>query len=307
MQYPPRLKDGDKVGIVAPARKITPAQLDPALSVLGQWGLIAVPGNNIFSTAHSYLAGTDEERRRDLQAMIDDPRVKAIFCARGGYGSTRIIDDIDFSPLESAPKWFVGFSDITAFHLRLAGMRLASIHGTMPIFFGRTESRDSVDSIRKILFEGVCRIHFDPHPCNRPGAASGEVIGGNLSLVVDALHTPSAPDTTHKILLLEEVDEHYYRLDRMMTQLRRSGKLKDLTGLIIGHMTEMKESDLAFGEAVHEIVLHAVRDYDFPVAFSFPSGHQEPNLAWIHGGRATVHVGLRETALHFEELYRAET
>lgn len=299
MRYPPRLREGDKIGIIAPARKVTPGQLDPALTVLGQWGLIAVLGKNIFSSGHSYLAGSDEERREDFQSMISDPEVKAIFCARGGYGSTRIIDDINFSPLETHPKWIVGFSDVTAFHLRLASMGLASLHGTMPIFFGRSESQDSVESIRKVLFEGDCRIDFDADPSNRPGIASGEVVGGNLSLVVDALDTASAPDTRNKILVLEEVDEHFYKLDRMLTQLRRSGRLKHLAGLVIGHMTELKDSDLAFGEAAHEIVLHAVRDYSFPVAFSFPSGHRDPNLAWIHGGSATLEVGLRIVSLQY--------
>lgn len=303
MIYPPKLSANDKVGIVAPARKISPGQLEPALNILAAWGLGPVLAKNIFSSSHSYLAGSDEERREDFQRMIDDPAIKAIFCARGGYGSTRILEDIDFSPLQRSAKWIIGFSDITAFHLHLASIGLASIHGTMPIFFGQPEALESVDTIRKILFEGSCQVDFEPHGCNRIGEAAGEVVGGNLSLIVDALNTPSEPDTERKILIVEEVDEYFYKLDRMFTQLRRAGKLKHLHGLVIGHMTEMKNSDLAFAENVHGMVLHAVRDYEYPVAFSFPSGHKNPNLAWIHGAAAELKVSLAKVTLSYPNIY----
>lgn len=304
MIFPPRLKEGDTVGIVAPARKVSPAQLGPALVVLTSWGLNPRLAGNIFSSSHSYLAGTDKERIRDFQSMVDDPEVKAIFCARGGYGSTRIIDDIDLSPLLKTPKWIIGFSDVTAFHLRVLSLGLASIHATMPIFFGRRESEESVESIRGILFDGSCRIGFQADPYNRPGQAKGKVIGGNLSLLVDALNTPSEPDMNNRILIVEEVDEYFYKLDRMFTQLRRTGKLRNLAGLVIGHMTEIKNSDLEFGESVNEIVAHAVRDYDYPVAFSFPSGHHEPNRAWIEGAEAVLDVGVKMSQLSYSRIYR---
>lgn len=303
MILPPRLKDGDKIGIVAPSRRISPAQIDPALVVLTSWGLTPSVGNYLFSSSHSYLAGSDEERRKDFQQMIDDPEITAIFCARGGYGSTRIIDDIDFSSLVKHPKWIVGFSDITAFHLRLQQIGIASIHGTMPIFFGKEEAQSSVESIRAILFDGKCEIDCPPNGFNRAGRCEAAVIGGNLSLIVDSLNTPSEPDTDNKILVLEEVDEYYYKVDRMLTQLRRAGKLKKLAGLIIGHMTDMKDSDLAFGETVQDIILHAVRDYAYPVAFSFPSGHNNPNHAWIEGGTATLDVGVGGVKLSYPDLY----
>lgn len=306
MIYPPKLKEGDAVGITATARKITPAQLEQALKVLKSWGLKTVLAKNIFSSQHSYLAGTDAERREDFQSLINDSEIKAIFCARGGYGSTRIVEDIDFSSLRKSPKWIIGFSDVTAIHLRLAAMKVASIHGTMPIFFSQPEALGSVESIQKILFSGVCNIVIAPESFNRPGTGTGDVVGGNLSLVVDALNTPSEPDTTGKILFVEEVDEYFYKLDRMFTQLRRSGKLKELSGLIIGHMTDMKNSELEFGESVSQIVLHAVRDYQFPVAFSFPSGHQNPNLAWIHGGTASLMVGVTDVQLSYPNIYSAK-
>lgn len=303
MIYPPKLKAGDKAGIVAPARKISPAQVEAALRTFQYWGLNAQLAKNIFSPKHSYLAGSDQERREDFQSMIDDGEVKAIFCARGGYGSTRIIEDIDFSSLKKAPKWIIGFSDITAFHLRLASMGIASIHGTMPIFFDQAEAQGSVESIKTVLFTGTCEVDFSPEDSNRVGQATGEVVGGNLSLFVDSLNTSSDPDTKNKILVIEEVDEYFYKLDRMFTQLRRTGKLKDLAGLVIGHMTEIKDSDLAFGETASEIVMHAVRDYSYPVAFSFPSGHRNPNLAWIHGAPAVLDVSLTNVKLSYPNIY----
>ncbi len=303
MTYPPKLQTGDTVGIVAPARKITPAQVEGALKTLESWGLKPQLAKNIFSSKHSYLAGSDEERRGDFQAMIDDQYVKAIFCARGGYGSTRIVEDINFAPLKKSPKWIIGFSDVTAFHLRLASIGVASIHGTMPIFFDQPEARESVESIQKILFLGTCEVDVNPEESNRTGQTKGRVVGGNLSLVVDSLNTPSEPDTRNKILIIEEVDEYFYKLDRMFTQLRRAGKLKDLNGLVIGHMTDIKNSELAFGETVYQIILHAVRDYNYPVAFSFPSGHRNPNLAWIHGGIADLDVSVNKVVLSYANIY----
>jgi muramoyltetrapeptide carboxypeptidase len=303
MTYPPRLKAGDTIGIVAPARKISPGQLEAALKTLKAWGLKTLLPKNIFSGNHSYLAGTDDERREDFQSLIDNAEVKAILCARGGYGSTRIIEDVNFSPLVANPKWVIGFSDITAFHLRLAALGICSVHGTMPIFFDQSQSQESVESIQKILFTGSCEIHMTPEQSNRPGQGIGEVVGGNLSLIVDALTTASEPDTRSKILVIEEVDEYLYKLDRMFTQLRRTGKLKDLAGMLIGHMTEMKNSELAFGETVSEIVLHAVRDYHYPVAFSFPSGHHNPNLAWVHGARAVLDVSVANASLIYPDIY----
>lgn len=303
MIYPPKLKPGDTVGIVAPARKISPEQLEAALHILQSWGLQSLLAKNIFSSRHSYLAGSDDERRQDFQSMIDDPRVKAIICARGGYGSTRIVEDVNFSALKNSPKWIIGFSDVTAFHLRLISMGFASIHGTMPIFFNQDDSKSSVESLKKILFTGSCEVQVNAEEANRPGRGVGEVVGGNLSLIVDAFTTPSEPDTNNKILIVEEVDEYFYKLDRMFTQLRRTGKLKNLAGLLIGHMTDLKNSELAFGESVSQIVLHAVRDYSYPVAFSFPSGHQNPNIAWIHGATAILDVSVNQVSFSYPNIY----
>lgn len=303
MIVPPPLKSGDTVGIVAPGRKLAPAQLEPAIKVLQSWGLRPILANNIFSSSHSYLAGSDPERSEDFQQMLNNPEVKAIFCARGGYGSTRIIEKLDFSSLHQQPKWIAGFSDITAFHLHLHNLGMASIHGTMPIFFGREEARTSVDSLRNILFGGACEVVFASQPHNRWGTAMGEVIGGNLSLINDSLNTSSEPSTNGKILVIEEIDEYYYKVDRMLTQLRRAGKLQNLAGLLIGHMTDIRNSDLAFGEILEEIVLRSVEGYSYPVAFGFPSGHENPNLAWIESLPATIIVSDDGVTLSYSNAY----
>ncbi len=299
MIFSPGLRTGDAIGIVAPGKKLPEIQLVSATTLLTSWGLNVRIAPNVFSDSHSYLAGTDEQRLADFQSMIDDPDVKAIFCARGGYGSTRIVDSINLGPLKSNPKWIVGFSDITALHLHLLKAGIASIHGTMPVFFGREDAQKSVESLRRLLFDGDCQISFGPGKASRPGSATAEVVGGNLSLITDALGTSSDPDTDSKILVVEEVDEYFYKVDRMFTQLRRAGKLKNLAGLLIGHMTDLKDPELAFGDTLEEIVCHAVRDYDYPVAFSFPSGHENPNHAWVEGGTATLDVGENKASLAY--------
>lgn len=290
MIFPKPLVKGDKVGITAPARKILPADLDAAARILKNWGLQPVFSRFINSASHSYLAGTDSERLADLQSMIDDREIKAIICARGGYGSTRIIDNLNIIALRENPKWLIGFSDITALHLLLEKNEIASIHGTMPILFSGLDAAPSVNSLRSVLFESSCNIHWPASQFNREGRACAETVGGNLSLLADSLGTKTEISTAGKILILEEIDEYLYKVDRMMTQLRRAGKLSELKGLIIGHMTDIKDTTLPFGQSVEEIILNAVKDSSCPVAFRFPSGHEDPNLAWIHGGTAILDV-----------------
>ncbi|MFZ6013378.1 MAG: S66 peptidase family protein [Bacteroidota bacterium] len=290
MITPPALQPGDKVGIVAPARKISKQNLDTAIKLIHSWGLQVVLGQHVFSETHSYLSAQDDRRRIDFQHMLDDAQTKAIICARGGYGSTRFIDRVDLGPLLTNPKWIVGFSDITAVHLKLFCAGFQSIHATMPVLFDRPDAQLSVESLRKVLFGEAPVIEASTNPANRLGTASGIAIGGNLSLINDSLGTNSEPDTTGKILIVEEIDEYLYRLDRMFTQLKRAGKLEKLAGLVVGHMTDIKDTELSFGEDVESIIANAVRDYSFPVAFNFPIGHDQPNMAWVHGSEMTLTV-----------------
>lgn len=290
MVSPPFLKAGDTVGIAAPGKKIGLQDVEAAATIINAWGMSVVLSNNLQSDAHGYLAGSDKERLDDFQQLLDDNEIKAIICARGGYGTTRILDQIDFSPMLQNPKWIVGFSDITALHLRLNKLGVESIHGTMPVFFSRADSSSSVESLRDALSGRRNLISAIPNRNNRNGIATGQVIGGNLSLIADSIGTSSDPDTKGKILVLEEIDEYTYKIDRMLTHLKRSGKLDDLAGLVIGHMTDIKEPELPFGQVIEEIVREKTARQKYPVAFNFPIGHENPNVAWVHGSTMTLNV-----------------
>ncbi len=305
MIRPNFLQKGDTISIVAPGRKISNADVIASVKIFESWGLHVVVAKNIFSDAHSYLAGSDAERLADFQTALDDKKVKAIVCARGGYGSTRIIDQIDFNSLQKNPKWVVGFSDITAFHLKLNVLGYESIHSTMPILFSKNESARSVESLRKVLFGEDDMITAAPHKSNKTGIAKGQIVGGNLSLLVDSIGTSSEPDTKGKIIVLEEISEYLYKIDRMMNQLKRANKLHQITGLVIGHFSDIHDTELNFGETVEQIILSAVKEYSFPVAFNFPIGHDEPNLAWRSGGMATVTVAENKSTLIFDKQLNA--
>jgi muramoyltetrapeptide carboxypeptidase len=296
---PPLLKPGDKIAVIAPARKIDRSLIERSVDIIQEWGLQVVLSENLFSSKHSYLSGSDEERLSDLQGAINDSSIKAIFCGRGGYGSSRIVDKVDVTPLLKNPKWLVGFSDITSLHMRLLSERLMCVHATMPVLFPRPESMVSVESLRKLLFNGVASLHAHHTGVNRPGENQGIVVGGNLSLIVDSLGTPTEISTENKILVIEEIDEYFYKVDRMMTQLKRAGKLSKLSGLVVGHMTDIKNGELTFANSVEEIILNAVCDYRYPVAFNFPTGHENPNLAWPQGGAATLRVSAEGASLKF--------
>jgi muramoyltetrapeptide carboxypeptidase len=248
---------------------------------------------------HSYLSGVDDERLMDMQTMLDDNAVRAIICARGGYGTTRILDQLDFSSFLKKPKWVCGFSDITALHLKLQSIGVQSIHSTMPVLFPKLESAESVESLRRVLFAETVSLTANPHSKNIIGEAKGNLIGGNLSLIVDSLGTSTEIDTKNKILVIEEVDEYLYRVDRMMVQLKRANKLQHLSGLVVGHLSEMKDTELSFGESIEEIILSHVRKFDYPVGFNFPIGHVNPNLSWVQGKLAKLMVTPKKSILDF--------
>lgn len=300
MINPPFLKPGDKIAIVAPARKVFPGDIEAARKTFQSWGLMVVESPYLFSHEHTYLAGTDQHRLLGLQQMLDDPTVNAIVSARGGYGTTRIVDRLDFSKFKNHPKWIVGFSDITALHLKMATLGFESIHGIMPILFNRADVGDSVESLRKALFGEVIEITALKDVNNKPGTASGKLIGGNLSLIADSLGTKHQIDTIGKILVLEEIDEYLYKVDRMIVQLKRAGLFSHLTGLVVGHFTDIKNGELPFAESVVEIIKYHTTEFNFPVGFYFPIGHQQPNLAWINGGEATLTISYEGSSLKID-------
>lgn len=297
MIAPPFLKPGDTIAVVAPARKVKPEDIEIAKRTFEKWNLKVIESPHLFSSDHSYLAGTDKQRIKGLQQILDDPSVQAIISARGGYGTTRIIDALDFEGFKKHPKWIIGFSDITALHLTVSALGFQSIHGIMPILFRREDAADSIESLRKALFGEELILKGSAEINNKPGTATGKLIGGNLSLLVDSLATDHEPDTTGKILVLEEIDEYLYKLDRMIVQLKRAGKFSALNGLVVGHFTDIKDSELSFGETMQEIIRYHTSDFSFPVGFNFPVGHEHPNLAWRQGATATLQVTYEKSSL----------
>ena len=303
MIRPPKLKTGEKIGIISTARKITAEELAPCMEILRKWGLIPIPGPNLFAEDHQF-AGTDAQRLSDLNGMIADPEIKAILCARGGYGTLRILDEVDLLPLKIQPKWIIGFSDLTPLLVRLFNEGIESIHGPMGISFkGNTANGQALEYLRKILFE-TGSINYSYTPENqqllRTGMAEGPVLGGNLSMLANLPGTATDLNTAGCLLFLEDLDEYLYHIDRLMIHLKRAGKLEQIAGLISGAMTDMKDNTVPFGKDGNEIVAEAVRNEKYPVAMDFPSGHWERNYPLIVGRKATLKVSHVKVEFSFE-------
>ncbi len=274
---PDYLQKGDQVIIIAPAGRIKECGLDCAVRQLTTWGLKVTVSDHA-EDGDGYFSALDIHRLGDLQQAIDSTTYKAIFCARGGYGVTRILDKIDFSALRKYPKWIVGFSDITALHLALSAHGLQSIHSVMPTGFEQAD-QEAIDTLRGVLFGELVRIDVLPHSSNRTGRAEAQIIGGNLSLLSSSIGTKYEPQTDGKILFIEEIDEYLYKIDRMMGQLGRSGKLANLKGLVVGQMSQMKDTSAPFGKDVYGLILDHISAYNYPVLFDAPIGHEPLNLA----------------------------
>ena len=289
MIRPPFLKEGDSIGITCPARKISLGDIQKAIEILESWNLKVIVGDTIGKEDHQY-GGSDTERQADFQRMLNHPNIKAIIAARGGYGSVRIMDNLDFRAFLDHPKWLIGYSDFTYFHTQLScNIGVESLHATMPINFA-TNTTDAISSLKNALFGKSLEYTFPAHPFNRNGSMQGEIVGGNLSILYSILGTKTILDTNKKILLLEDLDEYLYHIDRMMMALKRAGKLKNLAGLLVGGMTDMKDNAIPFGKTAEEIIQEHVAEYDFPVAYQFPSGHFEDNRAVFIGKNAQVNV-----------------
>jgi muramoyltetrapeptide carboxypeptidase len=276
MIIPQFLGKGDKVGVVATAKKVNKPNTHKGIDILKSWDLEVLIGDHVFEE-HRQFAGTDLQRAADLQRMLDDEEIKAVFLVRGGYGSTRIIDRINFGKLLEAPKWICGFSDITAIHSHLYRLGLASIHAPMPSFFYSLDT-EAVKWFKDLIFGKTLSLTAKSEELNREGQVKAKLVGGNLSIICHTIGTPSEIMTSGNILLIEDVGEELYNLDRMMVQLKRSGFLNDLAGLIVGQFTDMKDED-PFGMDSYEIIYEHVRDFDYPVGFNFPIGHSSKNFA----------------------------
>lgn len=289
MISPPFLNSGDAITIIAPAGKVLPHELASGVQAITDAGFSVALSKHLYSNSHAYLSATDSERLEDMQAALDAPSVRAIFCARGGYGTTRIIDQLNWDAFQQNPKWIVGFSDITALHSTLAEMGYESIHGTMPKLISSIGDV-SFQSLLRVIQGKPYEIAADYSELNKAGEANGVTIGGNLALLVDAIGTRSDIDFSNRILVLEEIGEYIYRIDRMLHQLKRAGKLASLKGLVIGQMSDVMETTRLFGESIEEIITNVVGEYHYPVAFQFPIGHGQPNFAWRHGSEMSLVV-----------------
>lgn len=290
VQFPAPLQAGQRVALVSPARKISAAELAPAIATLESWGLDVVLGESIAGEHHQF-AGPDDLRRRDFQQQLDDPGIRAILCARGGYGTARIVDGLDFTRFAAAPKWVAGFSDVTVLNSHLLARGYASIHGVMPVLFHQAGGELALETLRRALFgEAFQPIAVAPHPLNRPGTATGELVGGNLSLLQTITGTPSQASFAGRILFLEDLDEYLYHIDRMLLHLHRSGQLAGLAGLVVGHFSDMRDNAIPFGTTAWEIIDRYAQLYNFPVAYGFPTGHEADNLALVVGQSVTLAV-----------------
>ena len=238
------------------------------------------------------------QRSADLQQMIDNPDIKAIICARGGYGTVRILDLIDFSDLKANPKWIAGYSDVTALHSTLHNLNITSLHSTMPINFS-DNTKNSLESLKQTLFGNLISYNFPRHELNRIGHTKGKVVGGNLSVIYSLLGSNTDINTDGKILFLEDLDEYLYHIDRMMMNLKRNGKLSKLAGLIIGGMSDMNDNTIPFGKSAMEIIAESVSEYDYPVAFNFPAGHIDNNNTIILGQNANLTIDRKNSNLTF--------
>lgn len=294
---PAYLKQGDTVAIIATARKISPAEVQPAVTFLESYGLSVVFGKYLFAVENQY-AGSDAQRAEDLQWALSDPAVKAVFVARGGYGTVRLLTRIDLAGFLRAPKWIVGYSDITVLHGLMHSHGVETLHATMPINFYKDE--EATRSMMQALMGGLKYSTAMPYSLNRQGKASGELVGGNLSLLYALSGTRADLDTRGKILFIEDLDEYLYHIDRMMMQLKLSGKLDNLAGLVVGGMTDMKDNLVPFGKTAEEIILDAVGEYHYPVCFQFPAGHIDKNMALHLGRKAKLEVHTESVSLAYD-------
>lgn len=299
MKIPPKLEKGDQVAIVATARKVEAKELTFAKQLLKDWELTPILGSSIGLSVNQF-AGTDEERAKDFQQQLDNPDIKAIWCARGGYGTVRILDLLDFSNFKKSPKWIIGYSDITALHAHVHNTEIASLHAEMPTLIHK-KSTVTKSSLKNVLFGEQPNYQWKSNSkIYRNGVGEGELIGGNLSVLYSLCGSASAINPTGKILFLEDLDEYLYHIDRMMQNLKRNNWFENLAGLIIGGMTEMNDNTIPFGQTAEEIIWDIVKNYEFPVCFDFPAGHIQDNKALTFGRKVNLKVDDSNNSLSFQ-------
>jgi len=291
MLKPAYLSIGDHIRIISTARKISSEELSPAIRMLESWGLNVSLGENIYATSHQF-AGTKEQRLFDLQTAMDDPNVKAILCARGGYGTVQLIDDIDFTNFRNDPRWLIGYSDVTALHNHInQNLGIETLHATMPINFPLDgKENQSTQSLKDALFGGKLNYSFEAKPSSilNFDHFQGQIYGGNLSIIYSLTGTSSQLRLKNNILFIEDLDEYLYHIDRMLMNLKRAGIFDSCKAVIVGGISDMNDNTVPYGASAEEIIKSNLEEYGIPIIFGFPAGHMEPNLALRMGATAML-------------------
>ncbi|WP_406685418.1 LD-carboxypeptidase [Seonamhaeicola sp. MEBiC1930] len=304
LKQPPFLKTGDTVAIVAPSGilKNRIVEINKAKSLLKSWGLYAVVGTHIFNQ-NNHFAGTDDERCEDFQNALDNPKIKAIWCARGGYGAVRILDNLDWSSFKKNPKWIIGYSDITAIHNEVHNLGIQSIHAMMCTSLQDDPEtiKETINTFKRGLFGEILSYNLDGSPYNKSGEVIAPLVGGNLTILHTMLGSTTSINTTGKILFIEEIGEYKYHIDRMLQSLKRAGYFNNCKGVVIGDITKLKNNTTKWGVSIEQLILDVLSDYNFPVAFNMPSGHEKDNRALIFGRTIELTVKKEQSTIIFKD------
>lgn len=301
---PKYLKAGDTVAIVAPSGilKNRDKEVQQAVELLKSWKLNVVIGNHVFSQA-DHFAGTDDERCEDFQNALDNPNISAIWCARGGYGTVRILDKLDYSKFKENPKWLIGYSDITALHNQVHNEGVQSLHALMCVSLTKDleEIEESVSSFKDAIFGKPRNYILKGSTYNKEGDAIGQLVGGNLTILHTMLGSKESIDTSGKILFIEEIGEYKYHIDRMLQSLKRAGYFENCKGVIVGDMSKMRKNTTLWGTSVEQLILDAFAEYNFPIAFNMPAGHEKDNRALVLGRTVELKVAKDSTSVVFSQ------
>ena len=300
---PPYLKAGDTVAIVAPSGvlKNRTEEVNKAKELLKSWGLHVVVGKHVFRQAN-HFAGTDDERCEDLQKAMDDPNINAIWCARGGYGTVRILDKLNYAKFRKNPKWLIGYSDITALHNQIHNEGFETIHGMMCTSLQDEQDtiKETIETFKNALFGNPMAYTLKGTNYNKIGATKGELVGGNLAILASMLGSKTSIDTSGKILFIEEIGEYEYSIDRMLQSLKRAGYFENCVGVIVGDISKIRKNTTAWGSPVQQLILDVLADYNFPVAFNMPAGHEKDNRALILGRTVEMKVDKNQSSIVFK-------
>lgn len=301
---PPYLQAGDTVAIVAPSGilKNRNDEVNRAKKLLESWNLNVVIGKHVFSK-DNHFAGTDLERCEDFQNALDNPNIKAIWSARGGYGTVRILDKLDYTQFLKNPKWVIGYSDITALHNQIHTKGVETIHAIMCVSLTEdlNEIKESVETFKTALFGKPLQYTLPASNYNKTGSAKGQLVGGNLTILHTMLGSNTSINMTNKILFIEEIGEYKYHIDRMLQSLKRAGYFKNCNGVIVGNMSKLRKNSTLWGTSVEQLILDALAEYSFPIAFNMPAGHEDDNRALILGRTINLKVGKTKSTLMFNE------